>query len=206
MVLLIWYRKQFALARPDQLKGDITPEYGILDVDTIRHVHQAVPDCKLFYLMRNPVERAWSGALMALWRSELSFEEVSDQWFIDHFKSEGSIKRGDYEACLKNWLAVYPASQLLPLFLDQIESDPIRVLIRCADHLGVDPSPFVQAPVRLVSKPEFQGPAHPLRESLRPILEEMYLPKMESLGSFLGIGDPWEPGKRPAAHAEIYLA
>jgi hypothetical protein len=83
--------------------GEITPAYGILPVEIIREIHQQAPRLRLIYLIRNPIERAWSAALMALQRAEMTIDEASDAWFSDHFHSAGSRQRGDYETCLRTW-------------------------------------------------------------------------------------------------------
>jgi hypothetical protein len=63
----------------------------------MRQVHARFPDARLIYLIRNPIERAWSSALMALRGAEFAFDEASDAWFIDHFHSRGSLSRGNDE-------------------------------------------------------------------------------------------------------------
>ena len=84
----------------DYINGDITPAYGFLPIEVIQEIYDLMPHLCLIYLIRNPIERAWSSARMALGRAEMLHEEASDQWFIDHFKSKGSLARGDYESFL----------------------------------------------------------------------------------------------------------
>jgi hypothetical protein len=67
----------------------------------------------------------------------MRLEEAEEQWFIDHFRSAGSRMRGDYHTCLRHWLAVFPAEQLLVLDYEQIKSAPEALLNRCFSHLGV---------------------------------------------------------------------
>ena len=85
-----WYRALFDVA-DDRLHGDITPAYGILPQSLIAEVFCELPDVRLIYLIRNPIERAWSSAKMAVMRAEMRVDEASDQWFIDHFRSAGSL-------------------------------------------------------------------------------------------------------------------
>lgn len=109
-----WYRSLFSGQKFDRkVCGEITPTYSILPIETIRECHANFPDLKLIYLLRNPIDRAWSSANMALTKSEMEIHEASAQWFIDHFKSRGSLMRGDYESCLRNWLACYTRENLL---------------------------------------------------------------------------------------------
>jgi hypothetical protein len=49
-----------------------------------------VPNVHVFYSVRNSIARAWSSALMALERAEMTIDDASHLWFLDHFKSARS--------------------------------------------------------------------------------------------------------------------
>jgi hypothetical protein len=178
-----WYDRQFKNATAEQKRGEITPAYAILPVDVIRDIRRDFPNIRMVYLLRDPVERAWSSALMALGRAEMKIEEASDQWFIDHFLSEGSRHRGDYETCLRNWSSVFGSSRVRVLLLDDVKADPCSALDSCFDHIGVAPRAGHIAGVR---EKVFAGSGHPIRPSLRAFLVEMYRPKVEPLEQLLG--------------------
>jgi len=194
-----WYKGLFEAVPPGSRGGEITPAYAILDAATIDEIRRHFPDLRLLYCIRNPIERAWSSALMALWKAEMRPEEASDQWFLDHFRSAGSLRRGDYEACLRAWLRAFPAERLLLVRFEDIQANPSGVLTHCAHHLGVDPAPFQLLPAAELARPVNANRPVPLRPSLRPALEEIYLPKIEALERFLGLDlSHW---RRPASSA-----
>lgn len=56
--------------------GEITPAYAILPLQHIRAIRDRCPDIRIFITLRNPVERAWSAALMTLARSEMTLAEA----------------------------------------------------------------------------------------------------------------------------------
>jgi len=122
---------------------------------------------------------------MALQRAQMTLDEASDAWFRDHFHSAASLKRGDYQACLQTWRAVFPEEQLLVLRFEQISTEPEALLNRCFRHLGVAPV----APERLRQQGcrdrVFTGPGDPLRPSLKPILRGLYQGKIEKLARYL---------------------
>ncbi|MDD2814218.1 MAG: sulfotransferase [Thiotrichaceae bacterium] len=181
---LQWYEQLFA-GDASKIHGEITPAYGFLPLETIRQIHTLYPDIRLIYLIRNPIYRAWSSALMALGRAEMQIHEASDQWFIDHFNSQGSLKRGDYESCLRNWRQIYPSEQLLILNFDQIKQNPRALLTQCSQHLGIDESFYKNLPDEIIYQKVFEGAGHPLRESLRPVLQNLYTDKILSLADYL---------------------
>jgi hypothetical protein len=182
---LDWYVGHFASAPSGCMRGEITPAYAILSSAVVAQIAAALPGVRLLYLVRNPVERAWSAALMALERAEMAVDEASDQWFVDHFRSRGSRARTDYESCLRTWLSHFPAEQLLIGRYDDVRDSPVELLERCADHLSLSSGHFWKDPerARVVSR---RGTGAPLRPSLRRVLEDMHGPSVESLESWLG--------------------
>lgn len=179
-----WYDACFP-DTPGCLNGEITPAYAMLPAERIAQIRQAYPHLRLFYILRNPIQRAWSSAIMALGRAEMSPDEASDQWFIDHFRSAGSLARGDYAGCLQNWRQYFATDQLLVLFYEQIREDPAALLGACLDHLGVARGNFLVEAREHMRQRVFAGPGHVLRPSLLPALREIYYPGIDHLSLLL---------------------
>jgi len=125
-----------------------------------------------------------SGFEVTLKRAEMTHEEASDAWFIDHFYSQGSLARGDYEACLRNWLSIYPKEQLLILSLETIAANPVEMANRCLTHIGVSPI-FTPDDRERLSIKIFQGDQMPLRPSLAPVLDKIYKEKIKRMSEYL---------------------
>lgn len=189
---LRWYLDLFAerVAIGVQ-QGEITPAYAILEAERIREIRRILPQVRLFYVLRNPMDRAWSSALMALSRAEMTLEEASDQWFIDHFRSRGSTGRGDYESCLRRWLSEFPREQLLIERYESIAREPRALLERIADHIGVRGDFYRAVQTDRLHERIFGGPGTPVRDSLRPVLHELYADKIDSLSRYLGTDLGW---------------
>ena len=58
-----WYGSLFAPAS-DRTTGEVTPSYAVLDSEQVARARQLIPDARIVFLMRNPIERAWSHAMM----------------------------------------------------------------------------------------------------------------------------------------------
>lgn len=179
---LAWYSQLFSSTT--HVNGEITPAYGILPTNIIQNIHFAFPQLRLIYLIRNPIHRAWSAARMALTRAEMDLDEASDQWFLDHFKSNGSLARGDYETCIRQWRAVYPANQLLIVTYESIQMRPTSVLTMCLKHLGLEDTSMHCHPEEL-NKRVFEGPEMILRPQLLEALSLIYQDKIDSLSQYL---------------------
>jgi Sulfotransferase domain len=176
------YLSQFA--DDSVYNGEITPAYAILPPPVIQEVYEATPDVRLIYLIRNPKNRAWSSARMALCRAEMEDDDASDQWFIDHFNSKGSIARGDYEKCVRNWRSVFPGEQILIETYDDLARDPVRIANQCLAHIGLRPF-FTPADYAELSARVFAGDGARIRPSLREALSTLYDDKIRSLEEYL---------------------
>ena len=170
---------------PTLYEGEITPSYALLPLDAIKTLYQGAPKLKLIYLIRNPIERAWSAALMALQRAQMEIAEASDQWFLDHFYSKASLLRGDYEYCLRHWYSIYPAENLLLLEYEQLKISPNTLLNQCFEHIGV--ASFNQTQYALLNSNSrvFEGSGDPIRPRLKTELLKIYHPKIRSLEKYL---------------------
>jgi hypothetical protein len=176
-----WWLGLFNNAEPGHKQGEITPAYATLDEPVIHRVASLVPNVRLIYSIRNPIARAWSAALMALHRAEMTIGEASDQWFIDHFNSAGSRRRGDYLSCLDHWQAAFPIEQVCVLWFDDIRDNPKEALAIVARHIGADPDFFIALPDGELSQRIFAGPDHPLRPALYDYLRVIYAPSIVQL-------------------------
>jgi len=189
-----WYVNLFS--KPDgRLHGDMTPAYAALPLEVIAECHGLFPNLRLIYTIRDPAERAWSAAKMDAIRAGMKVADVPDEWFISHFRSTGSLARGDYESCIRNWLRFYRKEQLLILRFEEILKDPVSYLGKCFNHLGLETiyAPKDSGSADLDTKEEVElrkkareGSLEPLRPSLRPALREIYDVKIRSLSEYLG--------------------
>lgn len=180
-----YYQDIFAGAAPDRKQGEITPAYAILSVAAITEIKRLFPSLRIVYLIRNPIERAWSSACMMLVRAEMTVEEASDQWFIDHFHSQGSLRRGDYETCIRNWRSVFDTGQLLILRYEDLKNNPRGLLRDCCEHIGVAAAWADTLAQDRVGQKVFAGERTPVRASLVPVLKEIYQPRIISLARYL---------------------
>lgn len=177
-----WYTQLFL--NEELINGEITPAYAFLPIDVIQDIYNIEPNLRLIYLIRNPIDRAWSSARMALARAGMLHEEASDQWFIDHFKSSGSLARGDYESCIRNWRSVFPSNQLLIIRYDVMENRPVFIANTVLNHLGLNDF-FEQSNQKNLSEKVFEGDGVSIRPTLLPVLQDIYIQRIESLEGYL---------------------
>jgi hypothetical protein len=131
-----WYAALFA-AGGRKTRGEITPNYSVLGREQIAHVHDLMPEAKIVFLMRNPIERAWSQTVMYFDKREgRRVEEVREEEFLDFTRSQSSLHT-DYLRTLGNWGSFFPEEQIFVGFLEDVHFYPNRLLRRLYSFLGV---------------------------------------------------------------------
>jgi hypothetical protein len=145
------YLQRFQAVPANRKTGEVTPDY-------IAYPHVPVlvkamcPDARLFAILRNPVDRAFSQFKLRgdpNWGipAGLTFEEV---FFGDYPKKDVPIRfcslrqRGLYTQQLEWWYEQFPGEQIKLFFFDDIAKDARGLLRELYSFVGVDPD-FVPA-------------------------------------------------------------
>ncbi|MBA2712125.1 MAG: sulfotransferase, partial [Rubrobacteraceae bacterium] len=124
-----WYAALFG-AGEGKTTGEITPNYSVLEREQIAHVYEIMPEAKIVFMMRNPLERAWSQTVMYFDKREgRRVEEVPEEEFLAFTRSQSS-SHTDYLGTLSNWGSFFPKEQIFIGFLEDIHFYPNRLLSR----------------------------------------------------------------------------
>ena len=141
-------------------------------VERVGQVKKHLPDAKIILLIRNPIDRAWSGLRYSWQRHQgeaLSPDEV-DRLMRAALHPE-RLLRGDYPMTLTNWEAHFPASQRLYIFYDDVVTQPSVELRRVADFLEIDPAKLEQSgDERRVNTAPAENVPPEVRERLQDVL------------------------------------
>jgi hypothetical protein len=134
-----WYSSIFPeLEGP--LKGEVCPGYARLSLERIASLAQRKPQLKVIYLIRDPLECAWSGAAahFAKKKGAHGLKNTRDEDIERYLVRENSVSHLRYARNLANWKCHFPDEQILTSFYDDLKSDPASVFTRVLDFLGVD--------------------------------------------------------------------
>ncbi len=135
-----WYGSIFEPSN-GRTTGEITPAYASLDRNTVEHIYRLMPDTKIIFVMRNPIERDWSQTVMSFDKVEKgSAQSASEALLLQRTKRKGSRPSADYLRTLENWTACYPEEQIFAGFTEDIHFVPEGFLERMYEFLGVDTS------------------------------------------------------------------
>lgn len=155
IVRLKWYFKYFFAKKNDDwylslfpndiITGDFTPKYCELSRTMINRVYGLLPDAKLILILRDPVEREWSRAKMNLLkkRNRYRIQEVNEEIVLRHFEDKDQLHSNDYTALIDRWVSCFQRDQLLVLYFDEIQQQPLSVYQKVCDFLGLS---FLELP------------------------------------------------------------
>jgi hypothetical protein len=131
-----WYRDLFPTGL---ITGEIAEAYCSLERDGVRRIQAMMPEVKIIYALRGPVERALSQAKLGMVvRKDRRIDDVPAHDFLRHINSPGSQARTRYTRTLDVWSAFFPAQQLLILFYEDLLGDPRNYLRTICRFIGVE--------------------------------------------------------------------
>ena len=137
-----WYLSLFSSANENQLCGEASTNYTNwpLYPHTAERMHALLPDVKLIYIMRHPVNRAYSHYLQLI--QNIRIENPSfgfTDTFEQHIEKDDSIiQSSNYILQINHFLKYYPRDQFLFLFFEEFIENAEATLSIVADFLHID--------------------------------------------------------------------
>ncbi len=136
---ILWYKSLFAEAGENQVCGEASTTYTRWPhtLDAPEKIAQAVRDPKFIYIMRHPVDRAYShyGHHMRLGVT-MTFEQALER---DDIYADCSM----YMKQIERFLRFFPAECFLFLFYDELRQTPRNLLEKIYRFLNVQQGDFI---------------------------------------------------------------
>lgn len=139
----MWYLSLFK--NLSGIRGEITPAYSILKEEEIRNMYTLAPNAKIIFMIRNPIERAWSQFRFHLKNQNQENNHISEQDIIKFIDSEHQTRRSDYLKTLELYSKVFPKNNIYVAFYDAIIEKPEDLLSQIVSKLGGDSSKIKSA-------------------------------------------------------------
>jgi hypothetical protein len=131
-----WYQSLFPCG---PVTGEIAEAYCALAYEDVRKVHNIMPDTKIIFVLRNPMERVLSQAKLGLSvRKNRRTEDVSEAEFIAYIDRPGSNSRSSYSKTLETWESFFSSDHFQILFYEELVEDPFEFLRKICVFLGVE--------------------------------------------------------------------
>ncbi len=166
-------------------RGDVTPTYSAMFPYEIELVSNLLPDLKIIYIIRNPVDRLISSITRGWTYSyvdKAAFKKTNIFALLRYVDTSLSYRLTDYSSAYKNWNRFFDADQILVRKYDDLTSNPkmlINDVLRFIDVGGRD--------VVLAEVLELKPNKSKNKEKIHPMLEwylaVKWLPKIKDLQS-----------------------
>lgn len=141
-----WYRQWFAGWNNEVAVGECTPFYMYV-ADAAERIKQYLPDARLIFILRNPVDRAYSNYWHQVrgGKERLAFEDAIEREASRvkkggyHNLTYSYLQKGFYSEQLKRFYTLFGPDQLLIVRFEDMAAHPQSVLADVFRFLGVDP-------------------------------------------------------------------
>jgi hypothetical protein len=185
-----WYVRLFRHRGKKRFAGEVTPEYAILGRTGLEHIRRLAPEARVIFIMRNPVERAWSQVLHQCRARGLDANRQSADTVSAMLSEPRFVELSDYAATLDDMAAVFRPDQTLTLFYEEIHADRPAALERVCRFIGAsfDPGMFSALGRRFNRSQEAALP-----EAVRGRMRELYRSQVEAVRRRVGrVPVSWE--------------
>lgn len=172
-----WYEQLFGYAG-GRLSGEICPGYARIEESTISRISERYPKLKIIYLLRDPLDRAWSSVAMHFRKGGGSL--VTQKQHHDILRElwrPKSLAHCTYRRNIEAWSRHFPENQMYFGFFDRIKEEPETYLREILNFIGAkaDFSPLN------VSKPINQGRGEEIELAVARDIATLLLPEAEYL-------------------------
>ncbi len=144
---LDWFSNHFKGHRDEAYVLHGYVHYLFLGHDVAQRLHEYNPDLRLVVLLRNPVERAFSGWLQARKTGNEPNDTFEDAIRADQEGRLSSLRErvdrsylshGRYASQLEHYLRVFPADQLHIALFDDVQNQPLATCRALFDFLRIN--------------------------------------------------------------------
>ena len=149
------YMKFFSPKNGAKNMVEASPNYLAYKENVAPRIQALLPDVKLLFILRNPVDRLLSYYNFALGKLELprglAFEDyvhLCEQYSSAELtpkisgiaeKHLRALEIGKYSKYLRNYFNVFAVDQIKVLFYDDLKNDPVRFMADICCFIGVNP-------------------------------------------------------------------
>jgi hypothetical protein len=136
-----WYRSLFTPGE-GQIAGEATPRYAVLPKRKIASIRHRIPNLKIIYLLRDPIDRMWSD--LAMFHDQRfggpGTHAVLNSTESRFLENPGHLRHSRYAENLARWGGFFRKEQIHVCFLADLASKPREVLEGLFLFLNVDPA------------------------------------------------------------------
>lgn len=132
-----WYKSHFVGSDHMPIVGEFSTSY-MLDPAVPQRMASLIPEAKLLFILRNPIERAYSNYWFSL---SIGTQDASES-FSEVIRTpkgfENYIASGCYYRHLERFLAYFRPEQIYVMITEEFKREPLKQMALCYQYLGVN--------------------------------------------------------------------
>ena len=134
-----WYRSHFSDSA--KIRGEASPDYTACHrrQNVASRIYSVVPEAKLIYIIRDPVERIISHYMHRKLKG-VEHRTINEALSECDLCNNNYLLRSQYYLQLKEYLNYFPNRQILILTLEELSSHPQKTLKKIFSYLEVEES------------------------------------------------------------------
>ena len=133
-----WYLNFFKEAKEDYLLGEKTPNY-MYRVDIAENIYRLNPKMKLIFLLRDPVDRAYSNYWHNFKAGRINkYFDENIKNFEDNIYVKECIENSRYKRAIDNYKKFFPKDQILLLKAEDLRNKRKTTLDKVFNFLEID--------------------------------------------------------------------
>lgn len=140
-----WYARILTLRGGMGHAGEMTPEYAIIGREGFAHMRRLAPDARVLFVMRDPVEQAWSSTVHVMGAEGRDAGRANPEELLAVLDRPRQRALADYGRTLEDVLSVFPASQVHTMFYEDIHADRVAALREICRFIGIGDPPAAGA-------------------------------------------------------------
>ncbi len=121
----------------EQICGEITPKYHQISDNKIKEVFSTIPNVKIIYLLRNPIERDWSQLCMTFKNRFQKDPSKSSTKELSLYYKPKYILQSSYAQHSTRWEKYFDSHQIFYGFYEEVNGNPYEFTEQIFDFLGV---------------------------------------------------------------------
>lgn len=137
-----WYASLFSSAQPERICGEASTIYTRWPQfpKSAERIYRAVPDVKMIYIMRHPVDRAYSHYAQRIKTAQNTKVQLKvEKTFEEKIKSDPFLlDSSNYMNQIEQYLKFFPKESLLFLLMDDLLNNTAQILSEICRFIGVD--------------------------------------------------------------------
>ena len=182
---LKWYENHFSDLN---VSGEITPAYSALPEASVKSIKKYLPNAKILFIVRNPLDRIWSQIRMmkAGWNRNPISSEIDLYSLVKLFDSPSVELRSNYLRTFLIWRSAFSENSFLTLSFSELLTQ--EGLVKLFKFLGVCES---WTPTNEVSQKVLASQALKLPDELRWLYANRWSTMLENFIKYYPDASTW---------------